>query len=103
LAALMRKSTGFPLVVSTADTAANKIQLRLADRASLGDEGYELTAAANSLTLVANRPAGLFHGVQTIRQLLPFDVESDMGASRSVWPVPALSITDQPRFAWRGA
>ncbi|HKC80980.1 MAG TPA: beta-N-acetylhexosaminidase, partial [Gemmatimonadaceae bacterium] len=103
LGGLMRKSTGFPLVVSTADTAANKIQLRLADRASLGDEGYELTAAANSLTLVANRPAGLFRGVQTIRQLLPFDLESDMGVSRSVWPIPALSIVDQPRFAWRGA
>ena len=104
LGALMRKSTGFPLVVSTADTAANKIQLRLAaDRASLGEEGYELTAAANSLTLVANRPAGLFRGVQTIRQLLPFDVESDMGVSRSVWAIPALSIADQPRFAWRGA
>ena len=104
LGALMRKSTGFPLVVSTADTATNKIQLRLAaDRTSLGEEGYELTAGANSLTLVANRPAGLFRGVQTVRQLLPFDVESDMGVSRSVWAIPALSIVDQPRFAWRGA
>jgi hexosaminidase len=103
LGALMRKSTGFPLVVSTADTAANKIQLRLAaDRGALGEEGYELTAAANTLTLVANRPAGLFRGVQTVRQLLPFDVESDMGVSRSVWAIPALSITDQPRFPWRG-
>ncbi len=104
LGALLRKSTGFPLVVSTADTAASKIQLRLAaDRTSLGEEGYELTAAANSLTLIANRPAGLFRGVQTVRQLLPFDVESDMGVSRFVWAIPALSIVDQPRFAWRGA
>ncbi|HEV7838710.1 MAG TPA: family 20 glycosylhydrolase, partial [Gemmatimonadaceae bacterium] len=104
LGALLRKSTGFPLVVSCADTAANKIQLRLAaDRAALGEEGYELTAAANSLTLVAYRPAGLFHGFQTVRQLLPFEVESDMGASRAVWAIPALSIVDQPRFAWRGA
>jgi hexosaminidase len=104
LGALLRKSTGFPLVVSTVDTGASKIQLRLAaDRASLGEEGYELTAAANSLTLVANRPAGLFRGFQTVRQLLPSDVESDMGASRAVWAIPALSIVDQPRFAWRGA
>ena len=104
LGALMRKSTGFPLVVSTADTAANKIQLRLAaDRASLGEEGYELTAAANSLTLVANRPAGLFRGVQTIRQLLPFDIDAQMGSARAAWIIPALTIVDQPRFAWRGA
>jgi len=104
LGALMRKSTGFPLLVSTADTVANKIQLRLAaDRTSLGEEGYELTAAPNSLTLIANRPAGLFRGVQTLRQLLPFDIDAQMGSARAGWTIPALSIVDQPRFAWRGA
>jgi hexosaminidase len=104
LAAILRPSTGFPLAVTSSDTAASKIQLRLAaDRASLGEEGYELTAAANSLTLVANRPAGLFRGVQTLRQLLPFDVESQMGSARPAWTIPALSIVDQPRFPWRGA
>ena len=87
-----------------ADTAAANIYLRLsADRTSLGEEGYELTSAAKSLTLVANRPAGLFRGMQTVRQLLPADVESHMGVSRAVWNIPALFITDQPRFAWRGA
>ena len=104
LGALMRRSTGFPLVVSTADTATTKIQLRLAaDRTSLGEEGYELTAAPNSVTLIANRPAGLFRGVQTLRQLLPFDIDAQMGSARAGWTIPALSIVDQPRFAWRGA
>ncbi|HEY4734726.1 MAG TPA: family 20 glycosylhydrolase, partial [Gemmatimonadaceae bacterium] len=28
---------------------------------------------------------------------------SDMGSERSTWQVPALTITDSPRFAWRGA
>jgi hexosaminidase len=104
LGTLLRPSTGFPLAVGASDTAGSKIQLRLAsDRASLGEEGYELTAAANAVTLVANRPAGLFRGVQTLRQLLPFDVESHMGSARAAWTIPALSIVDQPRFAWRGA
>ncbi|MDP9205036.1 MAG: beta-N-acetylhexosaminidase [Gemmatimonadota bacterium] len=104
LGTLLRPSTGFPLAVTASDTAANKIQLRLAaDRTSLGEEGYELTAAANSVTLVANRPAGLFRGVQTLRQLLPADVESQMGAGRAEWTIPAVAIVDQPRFPWRGA
>jgi hexosaminidase len=104
LAAQLRPATGFPLAVSTADTAASKIQLRLAaDRTSLGEEGYELTAAPNSVTLIANRPAGLFRGVQTLRQLLPFDIDAQMGSARAAWTIPALSIVDQPRFAWRGA
>jgi hexosaminidase len=106
LATLLRPSTGFPLVVSStaADTIAGNIHLRLAaDRASLGEEGYELTASPRSVMLVANRPAGLFRGVQTLRQLLPAEIESHMGVSRAVWTIPALSIVDQPRFAWRGA
>src|SRR5207245_3099314 len=50
-----------------------------------------------------NRPAGLFHGIQTIRQLLPQDVESEMGSERTTWQIPAQNIVDYPRFAWRGA
>jgi hexosaminidase len=107
LATLLRPSIGYPFAVSSAppDTAASNIYLRLApERASLGDEGYELVVTTRSATLVANRPAGLFHGIQTLRQLLPADVESEIGvATRFVWPIPALSIVDQPRFAWRGA
>jgi hexosaminidase len=106
LGAQLRPATGFPFVVSSsgADPAAGNIYLRLApDQTALGDEGYSLTVTANSVTLVARQPAGLFHGVQTIRQLLPSDIESHMGVSRAVWQIPAVSIVDQPRFAWRGA
>ncbi len=106
LGAILRPSTGFALAISStaADTSASNIYMRLAaDRAALGEEGYDLAVTRGSATLVANRPAGLFRGVQTLRQLLPSDVESDMGVARFVWEIPALSITDQPRYAWRGA
>jgi hexosaminidase len=46
----------------------------------------------------------LFHGVQTIRQLLPAAIESDMGIRPPAgWRIPAVSILDRPRYAWRGA
>ena len=38
---------------------------------ALGEEGYELTITPELVRLAANQPAGLFYGVQTIRQLLP--------------------------------
>ena len=105
LAAQLRKSTQFPVAVgSTASAVRGGIILRLGSgRAALGNEGYELTVSSDSVRLVANQPAGLFHGIQTIRQLLPPDVESDMGAERAQWPIRSLNIVDQPRFAWRGA
>jgi hexosaminidase len=105
-AALLRKSAQFPFPVipASAGSGPGSIELRLGtDAASLGEEGYMLTVTPDSVRLVANAPAGLFHGVQTIRQLLPVEIESDMGVARSIWPIPALSIIDQPRFAWRGS
>lgn len=107
LGALMRPSTGFPLPVNTADGAVPRgaIALRLGGAADLGQEGYELTIAADSIRIVAAAPAGLFHGVQTLRQLLPLSVEAEyrLGRMAGGWTVPPGTIVDRPRFAWRGA
>ncbi len=97
LAAQIRRPTQFPMVVTTA-AAPRVFVLRLGGApASVGEEGYALTVTADSVRLVANRPAGLFHGIQTIRQLLPQDIESDMGSERSTWQIPAQNIVDYPR------
>jgi hexosaminidase len=68
----------------------------------LGDEGYELRITANGITIVARQPAGLFYGVQTLRQLLPWSIEHRAARPRP-FAAPFATVTDQPRFAWRGA
>ena len=75
-------------------TAPAPVSLQLAGGAGLGDEGYDLTVTPSTVRLAAASPAGLFHGVQTLRQLLPAQ-----GPPR----LPAVHIRDRPRFAWRGA
>ncbi|HET9796977.1 MAG TPA: beta-N-acetylhexosaminidase, partial [Gemmatimonadaceae bacterium] len=106
LVALLRPSTGLPTPVNASDAAAPRgaIVLRLGGPASLGAEGYELAISADSARILAANPAGLFYGVQTLRQLLPPMVEAELQMTRSTtpWSVPAGRITDQPRFAWRG-
>jgi hexosaminidase len=105
-ATMLRPSTGFPLVVTSSipDSVGGHIRMWISgSRPHLGEEGYELNVTSHAVTLTANRPAGLFRGIQTLRQMLPAEVESDMGVARAEWPLPALSIVDQPRFAWRGA
>jgi hexosaminidase len=47
------------------------------------------------------RPAGLFYGVQTLLQLLPARSKAKPREGRR-WEVPAVTVTDFPRFAWRG-
>lgn len=81
------------------------IEFRLLDKSDseLNSEGYRLTVQPTKITLDANQPAGLFYGMQTIFQLLPKDAEGNNGLeAKSRWSIPAVTITDKPRFGWRG-
>ncbi|MET9235918.1 beta-N-acetylhexosaminidase [Streptomyces cellulosae] len=99
LAGVLRPSTGYPLPVS--DRGAGGIRLRIAD-GPYGSEGYRLRSGPSGITLTAAKPAGLFHGVQTLRQLLPADVEQRTRRP-GPWLVAGGTVTDSPRFGWRGA
>uniref|UniRef100_A0AAU2VUR8 beta-N-acetylhexosaminidase n=1 Tax=Streptomyces sp. NBC_00008 TaxID=2903610 RepID=A0AAU2VUR8_9ACTN len=102
LAGVLRPSTGYALPVTTKD-GADGIRLRLGSRDSkLGAEGYTLTSGRGSVTITARKPAGLFHGVQTLRQLLPARIESD-SRQKGPWSVAGGSVTDTPRYGYRGA
>lgn len=58
---------------------------------SLGKDGYQLEIGKKQVQIEAATQAGLFYGVQTLRQLI--DTESRL---------PVLRIVDQPRFEYRG-
>lgn len=66
-------------------------------------EGYQLIVSRKNITLKASQPAGLFYGTQTLLQLLPAAVEfPERQKPVKSWVLPEVTITDQPRFAWRG-
>ncbi|MEB3966043.1 beta-N-acetylhexosaminidase [Streptomyces kunmingensis] len=102
LAGVLRPSTGYKLPV-TDDRAGDGIRLQLDGKAEgIGAEGYRLTSSGRSVTIVAREAAGLFHGVQTLRQQLPAKVEADSRQS-GPWLVAGGTIEDSPRYEWRGA
>jgi hexosaminidase len=89
--------------VVTAGAEGNGPNIRLTiDESVSGDEAYELLATPEAVTLRASSPAGLFYGVQTIRQLLRAYVEYD-AAYLLPLEIPAVRISDAPRFEWRGS
>jgi hexosaminidase len=98
LSGYLRQIGGSDLAVlqHTGDPGQGDIHIALTMDESLGEEGYELSITPDFIQLRANRAAGLFYGVQTLRQLLP------PGHSESI-RLPAVSIRDMPRFDWRGA
>lgn len=69
---------------------------------ALGGEAYRLSVTGRAVTLTGASPAGLFHGVQTLRQILPAILEHDAARPRPI-AIPQVEIEDHPRFAWRGA
>jgi hexosaminidase len=73
--------------------------------ASLGLEGYDLSIDKDHLRLAAPAPAGLFYGLQTLRQLLPYFGEYEALLFEQPRPatLPAVHIRDVPRYQWRGA
>jgi len=101
---LLAASTGFPLPVRAFDQAGNNsICLRLnPGLASLGKEGYRLVVTPEAVTVEAPEPAGVFYGLQSLRQLLPVEVEARQPVSGGNWQLACLVITDTPRFSWRG-
>ncbi len=106
-ATLIRPSTGFVIPVIGADSSAPRgaIVLRLDSNARGGAEGYELVITTDSVRITAAAPAGLFFGIQTLRQLFPASIEAEQFVIRASqpWTVPTGRVVDQPRFAYRGA
>jgi hexosaminidase len=114
LAEPIRVAAGFPLPVGgPGDGADAAIRLTLDSTAlatgGLPDtplaraENYEISAEPTGIEIRAGSHAGLFYGIQTLRQLLPPGATAGARVdSGDRWVVPALEIRDSPRFVYRG-
>ena len=94
----LNKPTGFNLKAEKLpelDLQKNIILLTTnkADK-NFGDEGYTMTVDTNFVIIRANKAAGLFYGVQTLRQLLPVEIESSTAVPDIKWQIPCVEITD---------
>jgi hexosaminidase len=99
LAGLLARTRGLHLhvQVQAGKASAPGIVLQLDPRAPVAQHaGYALEVTPQGIRVSARDDAGLFYGAATLYQLLTPD------ARQGAVSVPALSIRDWPRFAWRG-
>lgn len=96
--------TGYYVSAVNNSSTAPTIKLTLNDtnEPTLGNEGYRLHVGLKQININANKPAGLFYGVQTLIQLFPKEIESKELVKNVKWAIPAVDITDYPKLGWRG-
>ena len=80
--------------------ALNSIQLDIVPslETKLGDEGYELEVSEQAIRIQATKGAGLFYGIQTLRQLLPPSIFGQHKIEGVRWAAPCVRIIDHPQF-----
>lgn len=100
-AGLFEKPAGWkPQVVVGGNEGSNQVYFKT--EPVLSPEGYSIEVQQNRIEIKASKPAGFFYATQTLRQLLPAEIESQQNQPNAEWLVPVVSITDNPAFKWRG-
>ena len=102
LANLVRNSTGISLSIGEGKRPAKGSIFMTLDTAIENDEGYELTVIHKKVIVRGGSAAGLFYAVQTMRQLMPAEVENPSIVEGLVLAIPACEIKDEPEFGYRG-
>lgn len=106
LKSLLNRATGFRVElqeVSSPQPDKNEIVLEVNPKnKNLRKEGYMLKVTPTNVIITGFDPAGVFYGVQTLRQLLPVEIENMHFVEDREWSIPCVEIFDYPRFSWRG-
>ena len=94
LSNLLSEITGIDIPFSNETKTKGNILLKL-DTSITNEEGYILSINYNQITISGKTSKGVFYGIQTLNQLIPLTNDNEV-------LIPAATITDSPRYAYRG-
>lgn len=97
LGSVLRPSTGFKLKTQ------NKVgTITLEIYKSMTPGSYALEVLSEGVVISGADYRGVIAGIQTLRQLLPAQVESRSLVNGIDWKVPCCLVEDSPRYGYRG-
>ncbi|MFX0124162.1 MAG: beta-N-acetylhexosaminidase, partial [Candidatus Hodarchaeota archaeon] len=102
---LIAPPTGFNTQVEIgipSERQKQTIILQINKELNLGKEGYYLIVSHDNIHISAPKPVGIFYGVQSLRQLLPIEIEKRSLVNDLEWVVLGVKIEDYHQFSWRG-
>ena len=97
--ARVQKATGWAMEITQETPKTNYIEI--VRDTSLPAEGYKLVSSTDKVMISAADRNGAEYALQTLRQLLPKEIESATPV-KADWVVPVITINDAPEYAWRG-
>lgn len=98
-ASLFQAPAGFTPAV---EPGAARASVVLSSDSSLPAEAYHLEVSPCKVTIKASSSSGFFYAFQTLRQALPSAIDAPKAAGSVRWCVPSMTVSDSPRFAYRG-
>ncbi|MEY3351660.1 MAG: hypothetical protein RIQ50_1771, partial [Bacteroidota bacterium] len=97
----LKTAAGFTLKIEQTQRK-DAIHFKLINEPALGNEGYRMYVTGEDVTVAANKTGGLFYGLQSLLQLMPYQIEGKSLITNFQWSIPVVEIRDVPRFGWRG-
>jgi hexosaminidase len=91
----------FKLKTAKSSTSKNVIVLNYERMDNKLAGAYTLKADNKGVYIAGDNETAVFYGIQTLIQLLPV-VNTEISTYNSQLPIPFVSITDYPRFGYRG-
>ena len=93
-------AAGWEMEILEEKPQTNFIQFK--ENKDLNEEAYKLLVDREKIIIEAALSSGFIYGVETLRQLLPPEIESKEKVNDVNWQIPQIEISDEPRFEWRG-
>lgn len=97
---------GYPVSILSEKPDSSFIILAIDEKGEYeNEEAYRLSVTERGIQINANTRAGLFYGIQTLRQLFPAEIEHtdpSLVPKNTSWEIRAVKVYDYPRFGYRG-
>ena len=97
---MFKEATGWNLKIEAESPVSNYVKLKLDER--IEPEAYTINSSESHVAIKASDASGFLYGIQSLRQLLPVEIESKTFVEHIDWEIPNVQIIDGPRFKWRG-
>ncbi|MFR9498699.1 MAG: family 20 glycosylhydrolase [Rikenellaceae bacterium] len=92
--------SGYQYQSTTKSAKSNFVEVKIDN--TLAEEEYKILVEKDNILIEAATHKGLFYALQTIRQLLPPQIESQQRIDEVTWSLPLVEVKDTPSIGYRG-